>query len=748
MTTERLKREGKRHKNIIMNERQRIFERAAVIGIFSLFFLSSSVFAQNVDLHVWQFSMDEEQSRVSLQKFRETHPHITVHMQQLSWDFGHDKIVTSLIAGNAPDVFEIGSTWGPQFSQSGVVKDITQEVASFKNEYLMWEPVTVQGKIFGVPWLVGTRFILYNKDLFKKAGLDQDRPPRTWDELLIYAQKIKNISPDIYGYGISVAEEFSPWQTFIPYLWNSGGTILSLDHKKVLLNRPQTQRALEFYKKLKPYALLNRQEQIDQMFAAGKVGIILSGAWNFKAISKSNSKLDYGVSVVAVPQIYQKPFSFGGGEMLVILNKTKHPKEAFEFIRYLTSYEVEVAVSKSQRNVLPSLKSALSDPFFEKDSKMKGFAQQMRTTKTPPGHLEWFSIGHVLTSLIDRILLEDKEIKPALQKASLEIEKILARTQTQGTLSDQRLTLWILGFLLILFFVLWIFRDRNVLLGEKSTWILISPWVLLFLVFSLYPLLYSWVISFSDYNVLTSHFSFNGLYNYGAILKEPDFLKAVSHTLFFAVGTVPFTLTFALILAVLVHQKLPFKHLFEAGFFLPVVTSIIVIATLFSYFYSENGFLNFILTNFGLPKPNPAWLINKNWALLSIMAMAVWSSTGYFFILFLAALQAIPKDLYEASRIDGASGLQQFFKITLPQLKPMILFVVVINTINSLQVFPEIFTMTKGGPSRSTTTIVYYLYEKGFSEFHMGMASSVAYLLAILIGVFSYFQMKLLQERE
>ena len=701
-----------------------------------------------IDLHVWQFSIDEEQARPLIVKFEKKHPYIKVHMQQLSWDFGNDKIITSLIAGNAPDVFEIGSTWGPHFSQSGVLKEITRETAPYRNQYLMWEPVMVQDKVYGFPWLVGTRFLFYNKTLFEKAGLDPSRPPRTWNELLGAAQKIKALSFDTYGYGISVAEEFSPWHTFIPYLWNSGGDVLSPDLKTVVLNSKPAHQTLSFYQRLKPYALLNRQEQIDQLFAAGKVGMMLSGAWNFKSIQKTNSSLDYGVSPVPTPSPSQPSISFGGGEMLVILNKTKHPKEAFEFVRFLTSYEIELGLSRTQRNVLPSLKAALKDPFFKEDSRMKGFAEQMLTAKAPPTHVGWIKMEKVLSSLIDRVMLQNEPIAKALEETSGQVSQILNQTQKRGAISDERLAVWILILLLILILSLWLFRgDRTARLGEISTWVLVLPWVGLFLVFSLYPLLYSLVISFSDYNVLTSRFSFSGLSNYILTLRDPEFLKALGHTLFFAVGTVPFTLGISIGLAVLIQRGVPWKSLFQAGFFLPVVTSIIVIATLFTFFYSENGFLNFILTAFGLPKPNPSWLINREWALLSIMAMAVWSSSGYYLILFLAALQSIPSSLYEASRLDGANHLQQFLKITLPQLKPMILFVVVINTINSLQVFPEIFTMTKGGPARSTTTIVYYLYEKGFSEFQMGTASAVAYLLALLMGVFAYFQMKVLREK-
>lgn len=710
-----------------------------------IFFASRLAFS--VDLHFWQFSIDDAQSKEIIQRFEKKHPHIKIQMQQLSWDYGHDKIVTSLIAGNAPDIFEIGSTWGPQFSESGVVYDLTDWVKAFQNDYLLWEPVTYEKRIYGMPWLVGTRFVLWNKDLFEKAGLDPERPPKTWDELIAYARKIDQLSPDIYGYGISVAEDYSPWQTFIPYLWNNGGDVLSSDFSRSVFNSKASREAFEFYQRLKKYSVLNRLEQIDQLFAAGRIGIILSGAWNFKTIAKTNSSLRYGATQVPTPRKHQTGYSFGGGEMLVILKKTKYPKEAFAFMRYLASKEVEIAISKAQKNVLPSLKAALRDPWFQNDPHMKGFAAQMAVTKSVPAHPEWFAIGRILSEALDRTILQNEPIPEVLQQASRKMDIVLQKIQKKGEISDQRLTFWILAIVAFFILTLFLLRNRRLPLGEASTWVFLSPWIFLFVVFSLYPLIYSLIISFADYNVLTSRFSFSGIENYIKTLTDPEFLKAVGHTLIFAIGTVPFTLTLSLLLAVLIHEGVPLKSFFQAGFFLPVVTSIIVIATLFTYFYSENGFLNHLLRGVGLSVPEPAWLINKRWALFSIMAMAVWSSIGYFLILFLAALQSIPRELYEASRLDGANSVQQFFRITIPQLRPMMLFVVVINTINSLQVFPEIFTMTKGGPSRSTTTIVYHLYEKGFSEFQMGLASAVAYLLAGVICILAYLQIRVLREK-
>jgi len=708
---------------------------------------SDAAWCEEIHLRFWHFSIDEELSRPLIEEFEKEHPHIKIHIQQLSWDFGHDKIVTSLIADNAPDIFEIGSTWGPKFAQSGVLKEITTDIAPFQHEYMMWEPVTFENKVYGMPWLIGTRFILYNKDLFKKAGLDPRKPPTTWDELYQDARKINGLSKNIHGYGIAVAEDFTPWQTFIPYIWNAGGEILSADWKQSRFESPEVSRAFHFYKKLKTVSLLNRQEQIDQIFSENRIGIIFTGAWIFNAIARANASLNYGVAQVPTPEKHQTPISFGGGEMLVMLQKTRHPKEAFLFMRYLTSQKVELTIAKKQRNILPSRREALRDPAFQKDPKMKAFADQMLHTKAPPAHPQWFSIGKIISSSVDKAMLQDEPIQSVVSSASAQINSILNHAQQAGKISDKRLTGWIVCLMLFLILGIGLTRPWKAYAAEPSTWIFLSPWIISFVVFGLYPLLYSFVISFADYNILTSRFSWSGLSNYLQTLQDPEFLKAVAHTLFFAAGTIPFTVTFSLLLAVLIHQGVPWKSFFQAGFFLPTVTSIIVIATLFTYFYAENGFLNYFLSLLRLPSPAPAWLINKQWALLAIMAMAVWSSVGYFLILFLAGLQSIPQSLYEASRMDGANAVQQFFKITLPQLKPIILFVIVINTINSLQVFPEIFAMTKGGPARSTTTIVYYLYEKGFSEFQMGTASAIAYLLALLIGFFAYYQMKMLKEK-
>jgi len=275
----------------------------------------------------------------------------------------------------------------------------------------------------------------------------------------------------------------------------------------------------------------------------------------------------------------------------------------------------------------------------------------------------------------------------------------------------------------------------------------LSPWLVSFALFTLYPISYSFYLSFTKYNPISGQTPrFIGLHNYLAIFSDDRFWLALKNTIFFVIGTIPVTTSIAVILAVFLNERIKFRSFFRATYFMPAVTSIVVIATIFIYIYSPFGVLNSLLSLFGIQGRN--WLLDSHFALPAIMAMDIWESFGYYTILFLAGLQSIPEELYEAANIDGATGIQQFFRITIPLLRPTLIFVLVINTIRSFQVFSEIFVMTQGGPIGATTTLVYYLYNMGFQKFRMGYASALAYVLFAIILIFSLLQMKVLRYGE
>lgn len=279
---------------------------------------------------------------------------------------------------------------------------------------------------------------------------------------------------------------------------------------------------------------------------------------------------------------------------------------------------------------------------------------------------------------------------------------------------------------------------------------MLSPWIITFLLFWFYPLINAGYLSLTNYNTLLNSTEFIGLENYNKILNDEVFWIALKNTTIFTIGTVPITTTFAIILAVMLNSKLTkFQSLFRAAYFMPTITSLVVISLIFTNLYSKDGYINLLLKMSGLPYPEKGWLLDTSTSLISIMIMDVWISTGYYMVLVLAGLQTIPKDYYESAKLMGASSLKQFFSITLPLLKPTLIFILVINTIKSFQVFIEIFIMTKGGPLNSTMTIVYYIFLNAFEKSDMmGYASALAFILFFILLILSYIQIKILQEKD
>ncbi len=281
--------------------------------------------------------------------------------------------------------------------------------------------------------------------------------------------------------------------------------------------------------------------------------------------------------------------------------------------------------------------------------------------------------------------------------------------------------------------------------SARGTLVFLSPWLVSFVLFGVYPLLFSLLVSFTDYNPLRGSMAWLGFANYLKALRDPLFWQSLKVTLIFVAGTIPFTTSLALGLALLLNRPLRGRGILRASFFLPTVVSLVVVSLIFKQVYSPFGLLNAFLGVLGLS--GRSWLQDPMTALPAVMAMDVWAAIGYYMVIYLAGLQTIPAELYEAASLDGATGWRSHLHVTLPLLLPTTLFVVVINTIRSLQVFIEVFVMTRGGPLDATLTTVYYLYDQGFRYFSMGYASAIAYLLFVVILIFALLQSRLLRSR-
>jgi multiple sugar transport system permease protein len=271
----------------------------------------------------------------------------------------------------------------------------------------------------------------------------------------------------------------------------------------------------------------------------------------------------------------------------------------------------------------------------------------------------------------------------------------------------------------------------------------LAPWLLFFALFGIFPLLYALALSFLSYNPLRPDLvRWVGLDNYARALESPSFWRALRTTTIFVVGTLPFTLTLAYIVAALLASARRAQGFFRAAIFFPATLSMVVISLVFKSLYAEEGLLNGWLAAAGVPRVH--WLQDPSLALPSIMLMDVWASVGYYAILILAARKTLPDEQLEAARLEGISRLRVERSIVLPHVRPVLLFVVLLNTIRSFQIFIEVFVLTRGGPLESTLTLVYHLYERAFYHFEMGYASALAFLLLLLVGLILLIQRRVL----
>jgi len=272
---------------------------------------------------------------------------------------------------------------------------------------------------------------------------------------------------------------------------------------------------------------------------------------------------------------------------------------------------------------------------------------------------------------------------------------------------------------------------------ESIGWLFIIPEFIGIALLGVFPLLFTIYLSFNDWNLVggVSSINFIGMDNYKALFQDDKFMKALTNNLFFTAVSVPVGMAIALVMAVAIHSYVKFKSYFKVAFFVPYICSTIAIAAVWSaLFHPSKGPINQFLLSIGVSEP-PMWLVDTSYALVSIAIIAIWQLIGYQIIIYLAGLTNIPEELYESARIDGASGFQQFYRITLPLLGPTNFFLLITLIISSFKVFDIIKFLTQGGPNQASTVLVYRIYEEGFQNFRMGYASAISIVLFLIVVV-------------
>lgn len=284
-------------------------------------------------------------------------------------------------------------------------------------------------------------------------------------------------------------------------------------------------------------------------------------------------------------------------------------------------------------------------------------------------------------------------------------------------------------------------------------YLFILPAVLFFAAIFIFPIFFGFRISLMKWNLISPNKQFIGLKNYIDLFGESLFIKSLKNTVYYIILTIPATIILSLILALMLHSQFTkFTSSFRVIYFVPVVTSWVAVSFIWKWLYQPSyGLINYFFSLIGIPPQG--WLKNESQAMPAIAITSIWKMIGFYMVIFIAGLQAIPRTFYEAAKIDGANRLQQFIKITIPLLNPTLVFVLVTSVIFSFQVFVPVFVMTyapggqPGGPLNSTRVIVYHLYSAAFRELRMGYGAAIAFVLFGIILIVSLLQLKVLQRR-
>lgn len=266
--------------------------------------------------------------------------------------------------------------------------------------------------------------------------------------------------------------------------------------------------------------------------------------------------------------------------------------------------------------------------------------------------------------------------------------------------------------------------------------------------FIFYPMIQAIWLSFTNYNMVQQNPDFVGIANYKELFADALFWKVLGQTLLYLIIAVPALVFLPIFLAILVNQQLKGITFFRSIYYLPVVTSMVVVGIAWKWMYADQGVLNYLLETLGLINEPIHWLTSTSTSLFAVMAVTVWKGLGYYMVIYLAGLQAIPSNLYEAAEIDGASKWRQIIHITIPLLMPSIMIVTIMSSISAMKVFEEIYVMTQGGPLNSSMTLVYYIYNEAFESLEMGFASAAGVILFIVTLMFSIVNIAFMNKRE
>lgn len=404
----------------------------AAIVLISVFLIGScgGSGSGRTTITFWQFWTNPE-VKPTVQRmiadFENLHPGVKVQLGDLTWADGHEKIAIALAANSGPDVIELGSDWIGEFAADGKLLDLSSSTQGLTDSLLMWDPATYQGKRYAVPWMLGTRVLFCNRTLLTRAGYDASFVPRSWLELAEATAKISRLGEGRFGFGSNSAERHRLYKKYLPFFWSTGGEVFNPDKTATQFSSDAGRKSLEYYLRLSANGLIETQARIEDYFAAGKIGFVISGEWLVKKLNRTERPFEYFVTAMPSPGGRKPGVSFAGGEYLVVNAATKNAELAMEFIRFLVQPPNDAAFAEATGSFTPVNKFTTTSYDAETRPIAEAFQQQLRNSRSTPVHPNWVSLEEVIERGIEQALYKKKSPDEALQMIDADCTAILKK---------------------------------------------------------------------------------------------------------------------------------------------------------------------------------------------------------------------------------------------------------------------------------------------------------------------------------
>lgn len=765
-------------------------------------------------------SVPEKANWAVVQRFMELHPNIKlegfrgVTAAGLSMEVGP---LLAMAGGVAPDVLYVNFRISDSYIQQKFLYPLDEYVAEWQKEEDLseiiyppvWEVIKRDGHIWAVPYQTYVMTLQYRKDLFREAGLDPERPPRNWDELYEYAKKLTIPEKGQYGMAMFAGPHAGWW--FVDLLWSAGGEAVKQDENgnwRAVFNDEAALTALKFYQKLgrgkwtrngKTYrGVAYRDTDYSKLWQLGRIGMVF-GYMNDQMLANVNPNL------IGIAPIPVGPSGKRGNElncaMMGINSQIKDKRvrdAAWEYIKFWGSEEAvrirtKVYVESGfARFIAPKYLKRYGYTQYLREVP-KGWAETLETAlksgRPEPYGRNCENIYAEMTPPLDAAWLrDDVDLQKELDKAVAHCNEKLMGIVDPDVLKMRRRVASVVVVLLFTAFAL-VFRfviksfSRDYEFAEtfekgrkkrqsRSAWrrtffafVLMSPALISVALWAYYPLLRGSLMAFQDYKIVAGT-RWVGLDNFSEVLFTPQVWKSFWNSFVFMLLSLGLGFFSPIILALMLHEVPRGKIVYRTLYYLPAVTTGLVIMFLWKFFYdpSPAGLLNrllasvndLILSNINsflswahVPWKVPlfgvqTWLQDPKLAMLCIVLPIIWAHVGPGCIIYLAALKSVPEDVYEAADLDGAGVLQKIRHITLPYLRPLIIINFVGAFINAFRSFDFIFVMTGGGPMFATHVAGLEIWYNAFLYLKFGYAVAMAWLLGSLLVGFTVFQLRIL----